>query len=328
MPDAALPVPTLGDAYEARLRIRPHLAPTPFQPNQRLSQELGCQAWVKYENLQPIGAFKVRGGINLLSHLSLDERRRGVVTASTGNHGQSIAYAARLFDTHAIVAAPKGNNPLKMRAMEALGAEVVEVGRDFDEARGWVEDYAQREGCRYVHSANEPLLIAGVATISLEIMEHLPGVQTIMVPIGAGSGACGHCIAAKAINPRVEVIGVQASGADAVYRAWKTGHDQPLDAVRTVAEGLAARVPFELPMRILRRQIDDIVCVSDDEMRAAMRLLLETTHTVAEPAGAASTAAALKLRDRLRDRQVALILSGGNATLDTLRAALTEPAHS
>ncbi len=321
---AALRTPTLADAYQARAQIRAHLAPTPFLPSRRLSDELGCEAWVKYENLQPVGAFKVRGGINLLSHLSSDERRRGVITASTGNHGQSIAYAARLFDTHAIVAAPKGNNPLKMRAMEALGAEVVEVGKDFDEARGWVEDYARREGLHYVHSANEPLLIAGVATISLEVMEHLPDVQSIVVPIGAGSGACGHCIAAKAINPRVEVVGVQASGADAVYRAWKTGRDQPLETVTTFAEGLAARVPFELPMRILRRHIDNIICVSDDEMRVAMRLLLEATHTVAEPAGAASTAAALKLRDRLRGRRVALILTGGNATLDTLRAALTE----
>ncbi len=288
-----------------------------------LSAELGCQAWVKFENLQPVGAFKIRGGLNLLSHLSPEERKRGVVTASTGNHGQSIAYAARVFSTHALVAAPRGNNPLKMRAMEALGAEVVEVGKDFDEARAWVEDYARRENVRYIHSANEPLLIAGVATLSLEVMEELPDVQTILVPIGAGSGACGHCIVAKAMSPNVEVIGVQASGCPSVYRAWKTGEDRPVDEVRTFAEGLAARVPFSLPMAILRKHIDDIVCVTDAEMAAAMRLLLEATHTLAEPAGAASTAAACSLRDRLRGRKVALILSGGNATLETLRSALS-----
>ncbi len=316
--------PTLADAYGARDRIAPHLAPTPFLKNRMLSAELGCEAWVKFENLQPTGAFKVRGGVNLLSQLPDEERRRGVVAASTGNHGQSIAYAAQLFDTPALVAVPRGCNPLKKRAMEALGAKVVEVGRDFDEARGWVENYARREGMRYIHSANEPLLIAGVSTVSLEIMERLPDVQTILVPIGAGSGACGHCIVAKVLNPRVEVIGVQAQGSDAVYRAWQTGQDTPLEAAHTFAEGLAARVPFELPMRILRRYIDDIVCVTDDEMRVAMRLLLEATHTVAEPAGAASSAAALRLRERLRDRRVALILSGGNATLETLRVVLEE----
>jgi len=291
-----------------------------------LSAELGCEAWVKFENLQPVGAFKVRGGLNLLSHLSPGERKRGVVTASTGNHGQSIAYAARVFGARAVVAAPRGSNPLKRRAMEALGAEVVEVGRDFDEARAWVEDYARRENVRYIHSANEPLLIAGAATVSLEVMEALPEVHTILVPIGAGSGACGHCIVAKAINPEIQVIGVQASGCPSVYRAWKTGEDHAVDEVRTFAEGLAARVPFALPMAILRRHIDDIVCVTDADMAAAMRLLLEATHTVAEAAGAAATAAAWNLRDRLRGRKVALILSGGNATLDTLRAVLSAGA--
>lgn len=319
----ALLAPTLVDAYQARDRIAPHLAPTPFLPNEPLSRELGCQAWIKFENLQPTGAFKVRGGVNLLSHLSPEELRAGVVTASTGNHGQSIAYAARLFNTHAVVAAPRGANPLKMQAIAALGAEVVEVGEDFDEARAWVEDYARREGVRYIHSANEPLLIAGVATMSLEILERLPRVDTIIVPVGAGSGACGHCIVAKALNPHVQIIGVQATGADAVYQTWKSGQPVSRQRITTFAEGLASRVPFELPVRILREHLDDLVLVSDAQIRAAMRLLLEATHTVAEPAGAAATAAALALRARLRDRTVAIILSGGNATLETLRTVLT-----
>src|SRR5947209_14260570 len=178
-----------------------------------------------------------------------------------------------------------------MQAMRDLGAEVVEVGRDFDEARGWVEEQAREHGFRYVHPANEPLLIAGVATASLELVEALPDVSTIVVPIGAGSGACGHCIVAKAINPRVRVVGVQAEGAPPVYRSLRERRLVELPEMHTFAEGLATRVAFELPIRILSRLIDDVVLVTDDELRAAMRLLLETTHQLAEGAGAASTAA-------------------------------------
>jgi threonine dehydratase len=210
--------------------------------------------------------------------------------------------------------------------MRALGAEVVLEGRDFDEAREWVEATAERDGYRYVHSANEPLLIAGVATGSLEVVEDLPEVDVIIVPIGAGSGASGHCIAAKALCPRVEVIGVQAQGANPVYRALKEGGMASLDRVETFAEGLAARVPFALPVTILRRHLDDIVLVSDEEMKLAILLLAEAARQTAEGAGAASTAAALKLKDRLRGKTVVLVLSGGNITLETLREIYNDEA--
>lgn len=312
------PLPTIHDVYEARRTIAPHLPRTPLVRALALDRILDAHVYVKCENTLPTGAFKVRGGINLVSRLSPDERRRGVITASTGNHGQSIAYAARMFGVRAIVAAPRESNPLKVAAMRALGAEVMLQGRDFDEAREWVEEMARTEGYRYIHSANEPLLIAGVGTISLEVIEELPHVDVIIVPIGAGSGACGHCITAKAVHPGVRVVGVQAEGAPPVYRSLREGRMVHLDRMETFAEGIATRVPFALPMAILRRHLDEIVLVSDEEMKAAILLLAEAVRQTAEGAGAASTAAALRLRDRLRGKTVVLILSGGNIILDTL----------
>lgn len=317
-----LPEPTLTDVYRARRVIGRYLKPTPLLHSAALSRALECQAFVKCENLQPVGAFKVRGGINLMSALSPDERQRGVITASTGNHGQSIAYAARLFGVKAVIAAPEGSNPYKLQAMRDLGGEVVLVGQDFDEARLWVEEEAQAKGYRYVHSANEPLLVAGVGTVSLEILEELPEVDVILVPVGGGSGMCGHLIVAKAINPRIQVIGVQAEGAPAVYRSWRERRVIETPAIDTFAEGLATRVPFELTLSIINRLADDMVLVSDDEIRRAIVLLLETTHQLAEGAGAAATAAACKIKDRLRGKKVVLILSGGNLTLEQLRGCL------
>ncbi len=314
--------PTLMDVYRARRIIDAHLKPTPLLHSAALSRILGCQAYVKCENVQPVGAFKVRGGINLISSLTAEERHRGVITASTGNHGQSVAYAARLFGVRAIIGAPEGSNPYKVQAMRDLGAEVVLVGRDFDEARLWVESEAQEKGYRYIHSANEPLLIAGVATVSLEVMEELPDVDVIIVPVGGGSGVSGHLITAKAINPRVQVIGVQSEGAPAVYRSWRERRKVETPSIATFAEGLATRVPFDLTLSIIDRLADDMVLVSDDELRRAIVLLLETTHQLAEGAGAAATAAAYKLRNRLAGKRVVLILSGGNLTIEQLRRCL------
>jgi threonine dehydratase len=312
------PVPGLHDVYRARALIAPHLPRTPLLPAPALDRLFAARVYVKCENLLPTGAFKVRGGITLLSQLSQDERRRGVITASTGNHGQSIAYAGRMLGVRVVVGAPRGSNPLKVAAMRALGAEVVLEGRDFDEAREWVERTAAAEGYRYVHSANEPLLIAGVATASLEVMEDLPDADVILVPVGAGSGACGHCICGKALRPSLEVIGVQAEGANPVYRSLKEGGMVRLDRMQTFAEGIATRVPFALPLAILRRHLDEIVLVSDEEMRLAILLLAEAVRQTAEGAGAAALAAALRLRDRLRGRTIVVILSGGNIALQTL----------
>jgi threonine dehydratase len=212
---------TLNNVYKAQRIVNRYLPRTPLATSPILSKRLGFEAYVKCENLQPIGVFKVRGGVNLVSKLSEEEKRRGVITASTGNHGQSIAYAASLFGVKAIVAVPQKSNPNKVEAIRNFGAHVEFRGSDFDEARLWVEEEAKKKRYRYIHSANEPLLIAGVGTLYLEIMEDLPDVEAILTPIGGGSGAAAACVVAKSINPEIEIIGVQAEKAPSVYLSWK-----------------------------------------------------------------------------------------------------------
>ena len=315
----AWPPITLADVLEARRRITPHLRPTPLYAYGALDVLVGAMVWVKHENHQPVGAFKVRGGVNLVSQLGGDERRRGLIAASTGNHGQSIAFAARLFGVDARICVPEGANPVKRAAMQALGAELIVHGKDFDEAREHCERLAAEHGYRYVNSGNEPLLIAGVATGTLEILEERPEVDAIIVPIGGGSGAAGACIVAKAIRPEIQVIGVQAEAAPAAFRSWQA-RALLEDECATQAEGLATRVPFELPQRILWEHLDDFVLVGEQELADATRLLIEHTRNLVEPAGAASLAAALQLRERLRGQRVALVLSGGNLSPEQLSA--------
>lgn len=315
--------PTFADVLAARRAIAPYLRPTPVVTSPALDRELGCRAFVKCENANPTRAFKIRGGINLIKNLGADDRRRGVIAASTGNHGQSVAYASRIFGVRAIIGVPERANPGKLQSMRDLGAEVVEVGRDYDEAREWVERTAAAEGYRYIHSGNEPMLIAGVATASLELLEEVPDLDVIIVPVGGGSGASGHSIAAKTINPSLTLIGVQATGAPAVTRSWRERRFITTDAMTTKAEGLATRVPFTLTLGILWDHLDEMVLVSDEEMEDGIRTLLETTRQVAEHAGAAPVAAARRLRDRIAGRKVGLILSGGNITIEALRTILS-----
>ncbi|MDQ7842599.1 MAG: threonine/serine dehydratase [Armatimonadota bacterium] len=315
-------VPTLADVFSARLRIRPYLRPTPLYAYPSLDRLVGAEIWVKHENHQPVGAFKVRGGVNLLSQLPADERRRGVIAASTGNHGQSVAFAARLFGVRAIICVPEGANPVKVEAIRDLGADVVMHGRDYDDAREHCERLAAAEGYRYIHSGNEPLLIAGVATVTLEILEERPDVEAIIVPVGGGSGAAGACVVVSAMRPDVRVIGVQSAEAPAAYRSWRARRLVE-DRMGTYAEGLATRTAFELPQRILWEHLRDFVLVSDDEIRAAQRAMIEKTRNLVEAAGAAPLAAALSLREQLAGRRVALICSGGNVSPDQLRALLS-----
>jgi threonine dehydratase len=318
---AATLVPTFNDVLAARERISPYLLPTALNRYPALDDLVGTETWVKHENHQPICAFKIRGGINLVSQLSDDERRRGVITASTGNHGQSIAYAARLFGVRAIICVPEGANPVKVASIRGLGAEIVTHGVDFDEARVHASQLAEEHGYRYIHSGNEPHLIAGVGTQALEILERQPDIDVIIVPIGGGSGAAGTCIVAKAINPKIQVIGVQSAEAPAAYKSWKARRLLE-DRMGTIAEGLATRIAFELPQRILWEMLDDFVLVPDAEIRTAVRLMIETTRNLAEPAGAAALAAGLQLKERLKGKRVALILSGSNITPVQLRELL------
>jgi len=311
----------LSDVRAAHRRIEKHLAATALRAYPALAELIGTEVWVKHENHLPTGAFKVRGGVNLVAQLGEDDRARGLTSASTGNHGQSIAYAARLHGVRATVCVPEGANPLKVAAIRALGAEVAVFGRDFDDARGYCERLAQERGFRYVHSGNEPHLIAGVATATLELLEQEPEIDAIIVPVGGGSGAAGACITAKAIRPAIEVIGAQSEAAPAAYRSWREGRLCE-DRMETFAEGLATRVGFELPQRILRRHLDHFVLVGDDEIRAATLHMIGGTGNLVEPAGASPLAAALKLRERLSGKKVALVCSGGNINLDQLRELL------
>ena len=309
------------DVLKARRNLRAYLRPTPLYHYPALSAMVGTEIWVKHENHQPVGAFKVRGGVHLISQLNADQRKAGVIAASTGNHGQSVAYAARLFGVRAIIAVPEAANPAKVASMRNLGAEVVFHGQDYDEAREWVEAEARTHGYRYIHSGNEPLLIAGVGTYALEMLDDQPDLDVIIAPVGGGSGAAGVCIVAKTINPAIRVIGVQSEQAPAAWRSWKEG--RLLEApTATSAEGLATRTAFELPQQILRHYLDDFILVSDDEIRRAIIILLAHTRNLAEGAGATSLAAALKLREELAGKRVGIVLSGGNLSIDRLRGLL------
>ncbi len=314
-------IPTFIDVVRARAVITHYLKPTPLYRYPALDRLLDASVYIKHENYQPIGAFKVRGGINLVSQLSPEERAGGVVTASTGNHGQSIAYAAKLFGVRAIIVVPENANPVKVEAMKGHGAEIVFHGRDFDDAKQRCEALAREKGMRYISSGDEPLLIAGVGTHTLEILEERPEVELVIVPVGGGSGAAGACLAAKAINPAVKVIGVQASAAPAAYLTWKA-RAWTESKMETIAEGLATRAPFMLPQQILWDHLDDFLLVEDDEMKKATLLYLEKAKTLVEPAGAASLAAAIKLKDQIRGKTIALILSGGNISPEQLRSIL------
>lgn len=321
-PVSGLPIPTLADVQRARQVIASYLTPTPLVRPPALSTLLGFDAYVKCENLQPIGAFKVRGGLYLFSQLPKEQLANGVVTASTGNHGQSIAYAAATFGVTARIHMPKQANPLKVAAMQRLGAEVIFSADDFDACLAEAQADAEARGGYFVHTSSEPRIIAGVGTASLEIIEAVPDLDVLFVPVGGGSGACGACIAAKAIRPELRVIAVQAAGAPAVYESWKRGDLVSFDSVDTQAEGLATRQAYSLATLILRHCLDDFRLVSDQDMRRAILTLLETTHVVAEDAGAAALAAAYAMRDQLAGQKVAVMLSGGNLTRDALASAI------
>jgi threonine dehydratase len=318
---ARMTIPTFSDVLFARRQISPYLQRTPLHSYPAINALIGTEVYIKHENYQPIGAFKVRGGVNLISQLSADERERGVIAASTGNHGQSVAYAARLFGVKARIVVPEGANPGKVAAMQGMGAEVIFHGAVYDVSMQHCEALAREHGYRYIHSGNEPLLIAGVGTETLEMLEDEPGLEVIIVPIGGGSGAAGTCIVARTLNPSIRVIGVQSEASPAAYESWRQGRLVEMPN-RTMAEGLATGVAFELPQEIMRQMLREFMLLTEEEIMQAMVWMLERAHTLAEGAGAASLAAAYRLRDELRGKKVGIVCSGGNASLEQLRMVL------
>ncbi|MEM3691003.1 MAG: threonine/serine dehydratase [Candidatus Korarchaeum sp.] len=318
----------LRDVFRARSMISRYLPRTPLIHSRRISEALGCSVYLKLENLQPTKAFKVRGGVYFAMLRKEEAVRRGLIAASTGNHGQSIAFAGKLIGADVIIVMPKNVPEVKVKAVRDLGADVIFHGDVYEQASEFAERLARERGHLFVHGVNEPTLYAGVATMHLENLEDLPDVNVIINPIGGGSGAVGAVTVAKAADPSIEVIGVQAEGAQSFYLSWKRGELVSTGRADTIAEGLATSRAYELPFSILREKLDDVVLVSDDEIRLAMRMLLEMEGQVAEPSGAAALAAAIKIRERLAGKKVIAMVTGGNVDPELVRKLFEHKSSS
>jgi len=313
--------PTFKDILEARSIIQSYLPRTPLYSYPQVNQLLDAKVYIKHENHMPTGAFKTRGGINLISHLTREQKERGVVTASTGNHALSIVYACNLFSVPVTIVMPEKSNPTKVKAIRSLEANIVFFGRIFDESKDYAEKLAGERQSRFIHPANEPYLIAGVGTYALEIFEDIPSLDVLIVPVGGGSGASGCCLVKETINPRCKVIAVQAEMAPAAYLSWKSGKIVK-DKMETAAEGLATEIGYELTQEILRDYLSDFILVSEEEMVQAILLIMELIRNMAEEAGASPLAAALKIKERLKGKKVALVLTGGNISMPRLKQIL------
>lgn len=313
--------PTFKDVLGARSIIKGYLPETPLYSYPQLNKLLDAEVYVKHENHLPTCAFKVRGGINLISHLSREQQEKGVVTASTGNHALSIAYASNLFGVPVTIVMPEKSNPTKVKAIRSLGANIVFFGRIFDESKDYAEKLASEKGARFIHPANEPYLIAGVGTYALEILEECPFMDFIIVPVGGGSGASGCCLVKEAVNPLVQVIGVQAEKAPAAYFSWKSKKIVK-DKMETAAEGLATQIGYKLTQEILWDFLNDFILVSEEEMAQAILIYLELIRNLVEEAGASPLAAALKIKERLRGKKVTLVLTGSNISIERLKLIL------
>ncbi|KOX91839.1 threonine ammonia-lyase [Haloarcula rubripromontorii] len=318
--------PTVATVTRARQRIRQHLPETPLVRSEALSEALDADVLLKREDTLPTGAFKVRGGVNLVASLDEEFQDAGLLAASTGNHGQSIAWAGREFDVPVTIGVPEGANAGKVDALEQLGAEVIQHGEDYDEAREHIEDLATQRAARYVHSGNEPKLLAGVGTAGLEIIDERPDVDRVFCPVGGGTAAAGYSLTLGAMTDAA-VVGVQAAGAPAVYRAWNEETLEPLDSVDTIAEGVATRVPFALPTQILQAGLADFRLVSEDAIADAVARLFETDRIVMEGACATAVAAALQAGDELRGETVVLPISGRNIDREKFDRLLAESEY-
>lgn len=306
-------IPAFADVLAAHRVIRAYLPPTPAWSYPVLNEAVGATVWVKHENMQPVGAFKIRGGLTLLAALEPQQRERGVVAASTGNHAQSIAYAAREFGVPCTIVMPERANPVKAAAVRALGADLVLEGAVFDDCCRIAAGLAERSGAYFVDSGEEAKLIVGVATAALELFQAEPHLDALFVPVGAGTGAAGACLTAAAVAPGCQVIGVQSAQAPAAYESWRSGSllERPN---QTTVEGLSTGRAFGLPQAIMRAHLADFLLLDDAEIRAAQRLMLSGAHTLAESAGAAALAGLLARRGQFAGKTVGVICSGGNAS--------------
>lgn len=314
-------IPTLDDIQAAQRLLALYLPPTPMWSYPALDAATGARVAVKLENVQPVGAFKVRGGLNLVANLSATDRKRGVVAYSTGNHAQSIAYAAAQLGVPCVIVMPENPNPIKAASVRALGAELVEHGPTFDEASAYAVSLAERRGRYLVSAANDARILAGVATLYVEMLEKQPDLDVIVVPVGSGTGAAAACLVTRALAPGCRVIAVQSSASPAGHDSWHAGHCVTRPN-RTRVEGIATGSGFELTQQIMRELLADFVLVLDDDITAAQRMMLRTAHTLPEGAGAASLAGVLALADELSGLHVGVVCTGANASEDEIRACL------
>ncbi|MBJ7601888.1 MAG: threonine/serine dehydratase [Candidatus Dormibacteraeota bacterium] len=307
---------------EAARSLNPYLPPTPLQQSRALTVKAGCQVFLKIESIQPTRSFKVRGALNKLILMSAADRQAGVITASAGNHGQGVAYAAAAFGIAATVFVPENANLLKVESMKRLGARVVPAGRSYQEAYQEATRVQAVTGATLVHAFDDPQVIAGQGTVGVEIGEQLPETDTVLVPVGGGGLLAGMALYLKARRPAVRLIGVEPQGADGLTRSLAAGQQVVLDRVQTMADGLAASGPGRLNFELLKNRVDEMIRVGEDEMLRAIRLLFEWEHLLAEPSGAAPLAALLHRYRAEPDERVVLVLSGGNVTEEVMMRAL------
>jgi threonine dehydratase len=313
---------TPRDVERAAEALRQHLTPTPLQYSRAFSDKAGCHVHIKIESIQPIRAFKVRGALNKLATMTAAQRAAGVITASAGNHGLGVAYAAATFQTPATVYVPEAANSFKVEAIRRLGARVVVGGRNYNGA--YLEAVAAQatSGATFVHAYDDPDVVAGQGTIGLELVHDLADFDTVLVPIGGGGLIGGIAMYVKERRPSVRVIGVEPMGADAMYRSLAAGSIVTLDQVTTIADGLAASAPGNLTLELATRYLDSVVRVEEEQMLRAIRLLFEWEHLLSEPAGAAAMAALLYHHRPEPNERVVVILSGANVTDEVMIRAL------
>lgn len=314
---------SLAEAIRAKSTVYQHLLQTPLTRYEGLSNLLDAQIYIKHENHNPTGSFKVRGGVNLMHHLK-KAGTQGVITFSTGNHGLSVASTASLFGLTAVIVVPENNNPAKNRKIRETGSELIEAGTSFEEASKVVEKIAAERELYYVHPANEPLLINGIGTEFIEIIEKLPDVDAVIVPIGAGSEAAAAVTVLKSLNPKIKIYAVQAENSQAAYQSWKSGVIKAAKNT-TFAGGFATGIGYEVPFEIYKDNLEDFVLLSEAEIYEGIALASYYTQNFVEGAGASTIMASLKLKDKLKGKKVVLQFSGSNASPEEIEKAYSLP---
>ena len=310
-------------SVEAAARgLAAYLAPTPLQYSRAFTDKARCYVHIKVESIQPIRAFKVRGALTKVMRLHPEERSAGVITASAGNHGQGVAYAAAAFNIPATVYVPETANQLKVEAIRRLGAQVVPAGRNYNDAYLEAMRHTEKGGATFVHAFDDPDVIAGQGTIAVELLRDLEDVDTVLVPIGGGGLIGGIAMYLKERRPKVKVIGAEPVGADGMHRSLAAGRIVTLDRVNTIADGLAASAPGKLTFELAKRYVDEVLLIEETEMLRAIRLVFEWEHLLAEPAGAAAIAALLYHYRPSPNEKVVVVLSGANVTDEVMIRAL------